>query len=80
MRQHELTLYQLNPIEWNWKGKAGFFWAGTAAFVTVWSYFRLPETKDRTYEELDMLFAKKIPARKFKGTHVDAYADSPHSD
>lgn len=60
----------------NWKGKAGFFWAGTAACVTVWSYFRLPETKGRTYEELDLLFAKKINARKFAETHVDAYGDN----
>lgn len=70
-----LNPYMLNPIEWNWKGKAGFFWAATAALTTAWSYFRLPETKDRTYEELDVLFNKKISARKFKSTHVDAYAE-----
>ena len=70
--------YALNPTEWNWKGKAGFFWAGTAALTTAWSFFRLPETKDRTYEELDVLFNKKISARKFKGTHVDAYAEGGH--
>ena len=40
-----LNPYMLNPIEWNWKGKAGFFWAGTAALTTVWAYFKLPETK-----------------------------------
>ncbi|RVX71676.1 hypothetical protein B0A52_03860 [Exophiala mesophila] len=73
-----LNPYMLNPIEWNWKGKAGFFWAGTSACVTLWGYFRLPETKDRTYEELDMLFAKRIKARKFRETTVDAYADNPH--
>jgi SP family general alpha glucoside:H+ symporter-like MFS transporter len=70
-----LNPYMLNPIEWNWKGLAGFFWAGTAAATTAWAYFRLPETKDRTYEELDVLFEKKISARKFKETHVDAYAE-----
>jgi SP family general alpha glucoside:H+ symporter-like MFS transporter len=69
-----LNPYMLNPIEWNWKGKSGFFWAGTAFLVTTWSYFRLPETKGRTYEELDVLFEKKIGARKFKDAHVDAYA------
>ncbi|KAK7421995.1 hypothetical protein QQZ08_009716 [Neonectria magnoliae] len=68
-----LNPYMLNPVEWNWKGKAGFFWAGTSALTAVWAYFRLPETKDRTYEELDMLFYRKISARKFKGTQVDAY-------
>lgn len=70
-----LNPYMLNPIEWNWKGKAGFFWAGTAALVATWSYFRLPETKDRTYEELELLFQKKISARNFKSTHVDPYSE-----
>lgn len=69
-----LNPYMLNPIEWNWKGKSGFFWAGTSACVAVWSYFRLPETKGRTYEELDLLFDRKISARKFASTRVDAYA------
>ncbi|KAF4971313.1 hypothetical protein FSARC_1832 [Fusarium sarcochroum] len=68
-----LNPYMLNPIEWNWKGKAGFFWAGTSAMTAIWSYFRLPETKDRTYEELDILFERKISARKFKEASVDAY-------
>ena len=44
--------------------------------VFTWAYFRLPEMKGRTYEELDILFAKRIPARKFASTHVDAYAAS----
>lgn len=39
----------------------------------VWSYFRLPETWNRTYHELDILFAKKVPARKFATTIVDSF-------
>jgi SP family general alpha glucoside:H+ symporter-like MFS transporter len=39
----------------------------------AWSFFRLPEAKGRTYEELDLLFQKKVPARKFASTHVDPY-------
>ncbi|KAI2642303.1 sugar transporter [Xylaria nigripes] len=68
-----LNTYMVNPVEWNWSGKSGFFWGGTAFLVFVWSYFRLPEVKDRTYEELDILFMKKVPARKFAQTHVDPY-------
>ena len=71
-----LVSYQLNPSAWNWAGKTGFFWAGTSALVALWAYFRLPEPKDRTYEELDILFAKRIPARQFKKTEVDAYAEA----
>jgi hypothetical protein len=38
----------------------------------AWSFFRLPEAKGRTYEELDLLFQKKVPARKmiFEKTEV----------
>jgi MFS transporter, SP family, general alpha glucoside:H+ symporter len=55
----------LNPTAWNWKGKAGFFWAGFCALCILWSYFRLPEPKGLTYCELDILFEHKANARKF---------------
>ena len=66
----------MNPVEWNLLGKTGFFWGGTAFCIFVWSYFRLPEVKGRTYEELDILFMNEVPARKFATTHVDPYAAS----
>lgn len=69
-----LQSYFMNPTAWNANGKTGFFWAGTAFMVFTWAFFRLPEMKGRTYEELDILFANRVPARKFAGTHVDAYA------
>jgi hypothetical protein len=31
----------------------------------------LPETKDRTFGEIDLLFEHGVPARKFKYTKVD---------
>ncbi|KXJ96826.1 sugar transporter-like protein [Microdochium bolleyi] len=71
-----LVPYMMNPTAWDWKGKAGFFWAGTAACMFVWGYFRLPEIKGRTYEELDILFEQRVSARKFASTHVDAYASA----
>lgn len=73
-----LYSYMQNPTAWNFKGKSGFFWGGTAFIVFVWAYFRLPEIKGRTYEELDILFANKTPARQFSKAHVDAYAVSGH--
>lgn len=65
--------FMLNPTAWNWRGKAGFFWAGFCFLCVVWAYFRLPEPKDRTYGELDVLFQKRISARKFKETAVDPF-------
>ncbi|KAI1639133.1 sugar transporter-like protein [Biscogniauxia mediterranea] len=75
-----LNAYMVNPVEWNLKGKTGFFWGSTAFVVFVWSYFRLPELKGRTYEELDILFMNKVPARQFSKTHVDPYADVAAED
>lgn len=68
-----LEPYFMNPTAWNASGKTGFFWGGTALLTFIWAYFRLPETKGRTYEELDILFARKISARKFASENVDAY-------
>ncbi|RAO64159.1 uncharacterized protein BHQ10_000171 [Talaromyces amestolkiae] len=65
--------YMLNPTAGNWKGKTGFFWAGWAFVFFIWTYFRLPETKGKTFEELDILFARKISARNFAKYRVDAY-------
>ncbi|KAI8623566.1 general substrate transporter [Xylariaceae sp. FL1651] len=68
--------YMINPSEWNWQGKSGFFWAGFAALTAVWAFFRLPEAKGRSYEELDMLFAQRVPARKFRSTKIKVYEES----
>ena len=66
-----ITPRMLNPTAWNWRAKSGFFWAGTGFLCLVWTYFRVPEPKDRTYAELDLLFEQKVSARKFKSTPVD---------
>lgn len=70
-----LEPYMMNPTEWNWRGYTGFFWCGTAFVTLVWAFFRLPESKSRTFEELDIMFAAKVPTRKFSSYYVDAYAE-----
>jgi SP family general alpha glucoside:H+ symporter-like MFS transporter len=74
-----ITPRMLNPTEWNWGAKSGFFWAGTCFLCAVWTYFRLPEPKGRTYGELDVLFESGVSARKFKTTVVDDLAHSHES-
>lgn len=59
-----------NPTAWNWKGKAGFFWGGITVFLFAWTYFRLPESKGRTFGELDILFENRVRASEFKNTEV----------
>ncbi|KAL5341056.1 sugar transporter [Aspergillus crustosus] len=65
----------LNPTAGNWRGKTGFFWGGCSLFFFVWTFFRLPETSGKTFEELDILFANKVGARKFGECQVDAYVE-----
>lgn len=71
-----LTPRMLNPTAWDWKGKTGFFWAAVCFLSLIWAIFRLPEPKGRTYAELDVLFERKISARKFASTKVDVFGDT----
>jgi SP family general alpha glucoside:H+ symporter-like MFS transporter len=71
-----LQQFMMNPQAWNLRGYTGFVWGGTCFGMFVWSFFRLPETWNRTYHELDILFAKKVPARKFASTRVDPFEHS----
>ena len=34
--------------------------------LLIWAYFRLPETKGLTPEQLDQMFHEKLPARQLK--------------
>ena len=68
-----LNPYMLNPTAWNWGPKSGYLWAGTGLCGLVWTYFRLPEPKGRSYGELDILFEERVPARQFKTTKVDEF-------
>lgn len=63
----------LNPTAWNLKGKGGFIWAPLCLICFVWSFFRLPEPRGRTPTELDILFEKKISARKFSEFEVTPF-------
>ncbi|KFY32056.1 hypothetical protein V493_00555 [Pseudogymnoascus sp. VKM F-4281 (FW-2241)] len=71
---NSVTPRMLSPIAWNWGAKSGLFYAGTNILCNIWCWFRLPETKDRSFGEIDLLFDNKVPARKFKYTKVDQFA------
>ena len=45
--------------------------------LLVFTFFFIPETRDRTLEEIHEMFEAKLPARKFKGyvcTHTEQLA------
>lgn len=65
--------YMLNPTEWNWKAKAGFLYSGFCFCGAIWCWFELPETKKRTFAELDVLFQSGISSRNFKSTDVEVF-------
>ncbi|KAI6379171.1 hypothetical protein MCOR25_002047 [Pyricularia grisea] len=64
--------YLFNPDKANLGAKIAFIFGGLAVMSLVYVWFCLPETAARTYEELDEMFIKGVPARKFKPYKPDA--------
>ena len=57
--------YAINPDQANLRGKIGFIFLGIALPCVVWCFLALPETKGRTFEELDRMFQKKVATKDF---------------
>ncbi|KAI7365026.1 sugar transporter family protein [Hortaea werneckii] len=67
----QLIPRMIQESSWDWGARCGLLWGGIMAIMFVWAFFRVPETKHRTFEEVDLLFANGVGARKFKKAHVD---------
>ncbi len=65
--------YAMSNTEANWGAKTGFLFAGLGTLTVIWAFFYLPESKGRTFEELDLLFERKLPARKFASTKLSDF-------
>ncbi|KIM98710.1 hypothetical protein OIDMADRAFT_181961 [Oidiodendron maius Zn] len=77
--------YMLNSDEANWRGKAGFLFGAVSLICLIWCWYRIPESRGRTFEELDILFEKKVPARHFANYDLlqsseDAHLSSEKAD
>ncbi|KAL8710641.1 MAG: hypothetical protein Q9220_004865 [cf. Caloplaca sp. 1 TL-2023] len=70
-----LASWMLNPGGGNLSGRCGYVWGATGLVCLVTAYFFLPEMKGRSYREIDILFKRKVPARKWKQTDVDVEDD-----
>ncbi|EHL00806.1 putative Maltose permease MAL61 [Glarea lozoyensis 74030] len=67
----QLVPRMIQRAAWGWGAKSGFFYGGCMLFGLVWAFFRLPETKGRTFAEIDILFKNGVKARDFSKTKVD---------
>lgn len=67
--------YAINPDQGNLGGKIAFIFGSVVCACTVFVFFMIPETKGRTYIEIDELWARKTPARKFKQTSLVTLSD-----
>ncbi|KAL5349089.1 hypothetical protein ACLOAV_005377 [Pseudogymnoascus australis] len=70
-----LGSYMLNPTGGNLGGKCGYVWGFTGLCCLVTAFFYLPEMKGLSYREIDILFKRKVPARKWKETIIDIHDD-----
>lgn len=57
--------YFINPDELNLGGKVMFLFVAAELVILLVLFFVQPETKNRTYSDIETLYASKIPARKF---------------
>jgi SP family general alpha glucoside:H+ symporter-like MFS transporter len=73
-----LIVNQINPRmlnssadAWNLGAKTGLVYFCLCFVWVIYIWFFLPETKNRTFADIDYLFQKKVNARKFPTTPVD---------
>ena len=76
MAQGMLIMVQVNPDKANLRGKVGFVFGGASLLGTVWSYFYIPELKDRTFQEIDYLFHHRVPPRKMGKFNIEDVNDT----
>lgn len=71
--------YIINPGYGNLNAKVGFIFGALMVVWVVLAFFLIPETRGRTYEELDEMFMNKVPARKFRKYKTVAEARAAES-
>jgi SP family general alpha glucoside:H+ symporter-like MFS transporter len=69
--------YAINPDQGDMRGKLAFVFFGLSVVSVVYCFLCLPETKGRTYAELDIMFLENTPTRDFK--HYVFETDRNHS-
>jgi hypothetical protein len=68
----------IDPAKLGWSAKYGYILFGSNMIVPIFTVFFLPETRDRTLEEIHEMFEAKVKLKEFKGyvcTGCEAYAE-----
>jgi hypothetical protein len=63
--------FMFNPDKGNLGGKIAFIFGGMCCLCLLYLWLWQPETSGRSFQELDEMFAKGVPARKFKSYKTD---------
>jgi hypothetical protein len=72
--------YAINPDQGDMRGKLAFVFFGFSLASIVYCFFCLPETKGRTFAELDVMFFENTKTRDFKNyVFENENADSSNS-
>lgn len=65
-------MFQQAPAGAGWGTRTCWLFAGLTLVFVVFAYFFVPETKNRSYTDIDELYHRGVPARKFRQTEVNA--------
>ncbi|KAI1412546.1 general substrate transporter [Hypoxylon sp. FL1857] len=68
--------YFINPEDLNWGAKYAYIWAASNFCCLVFFYLCVPETKGRTLEEIDELFANRVSVRNFSSFQTTIGAEA----
>jgi hypothetical protein len=63
-----------------WGQKIGLFFGGITLLYLIPCILLFPETKGRTYHELDELFERKIPAWRFAETKTSHQTEMENAE
>ena len=67
---HTGLAYMVNPDQANMGGKIAFIFFALLVLADIFVFMFYPETKDRSFEEIDELFARGVNPRRFEKTRL----------
>ncbi|KAJ5341508.1 hypothetical protein N7541_010632 [Penicillium brevicompactum] len=71
--------YLINTDQANLGGKAAFVWMALSFLSLLWAWLEVPELRNRTFGELDDMFAQKTPTRHFGKAIIEPSPSFPEA-